>query len=125
MEEEHNIKNRRTKKELFEKERNDILTKLNNLIGLNEKNNSILLVELQNNEELKKEIISMIDDIQKYYRCCRWGYFVWENNGRKGDEITLLRAIYKDHDYNILTKNVITEYNGVKTRYVKLFFIKN
>ena len=78
---------------------------------------------LDKNEELIKYLNDIVEDIKKYYRCCRWGYFVCENNGKKGDEITLLRAIYKDHDYTILSKNVLIEYDGVKNRYVKLFFL--
>ncbi len=123
--EEHNTKIRRNKKILFSNERTQIINKLNTLIGLNDKNNSILLVELYKNQELIKYLNEIKDDIKKYYRCCRWGYFVWENNGKKGDEITLLRAIYKDHDYNILSKNILIEYDGVKNRYVKLFFLSN
>lgn len=121
--EEHNTKVRRNKKLLFSDERKQIINKLNTLIGLNYDNNTVLLVELYKNQELIKYLIEIKEDIKKYYRCCRWGYFVCENNGKKGDEITLLRAIYKDHDYTILSKNVITEYNGVKSRYVKLFFL--
>jgi hypothetical protein len=124
MEEGKQQKIRRSRKQLFEKERNDILNKLNNLIGLNENNNSVLLPELQNNNELEQELISMKDDIKKYYKCCRWGYFVCENNGKKGDEISLLRAIYKDHKYKIPTQEVLIEYNGIKKKYQRLFFIK-
>jgi hypothetical protein len=123
MEETNKI--RRNKKQLFNNERNNIINNLNNIIKLNENNNSILLIELQNNENLKKYLIEIINDIKKYYRCCRWGYFVCENNGKKGDEITLLRAIYKDHNYTIPTKEVLIDYNGIKKKYTKLFFIKN
>ncbi len=119
------IKIRRNKKILFNDERTLIINKLDTLIGLNDDNNSVLLVELYKNEELIKYLNDIVEDIKKYYRCCRWGYFVWENNEKKGDEITLLRAIYKDHNYDILSKNVLIEYDGVKKRYTKLFFIKN
>ncbi len=119
-----NIKVRRNKKILFSNERIQIINRLNTLIGLNDNNNSVLLVELYKNQELIKYLNDIVDNIKKYYRCCRWGYFVCENNDKEGNEITLLRAIYKDHDYNILSKNVLIEYDGVKNRYVKLFFIK-
>ncbi len=125
MAEENDNKIRRNKKQLYDKERNDIINKLNQLIGLNQNNNSVLLQELRDNNELKQELISMKDDIKKYYRCCRWGYFVSENNGKKGDEISLLRAIYKEHNYKIPTQEVLIEYNGIKKKYQKLFFIKN
>ena len=49
--------------------------------------------------------------------------YTYYNNGEKG-EITLLRSIFKDHDYQIFSKDIITEYNGVKKRYTKLYFNK-
>lgn len=114
-------KNRRNKKTYYSNEREIIFQQLKTLMNLN-KDNSILLTELQNNIDLKNKLIDFIDDIKKYYRCCTWGYFVSINNGEKGDEITLLRSIFKDHDYIIFSKDIITEYNGIKKRYTKLYF---
>lgn len=114
---------RRNKKLLFEKERNEILEKLINLINFND-NNTVLFVQLQDNLELKKYLNDNIDNIKKYYRCSSWGYFVSLNNGEKGDEIVLLKAIFKDHGYVIFSKDITSEYNNVKKRYTKLFFTK-
>jgi hypothetical protein len=116
------IKIRRNKKILFENERNFIISQLILFMNL-DNDNSILLVELQDNLELKNKIIEFSNDIKKYYRCSSWGYFTSLNKGYKGDEITLLRSIFKDHGYNIFSKDVITSYNGVKQRYTKLFFL--
>lgn len=119
------IKIRRDKKTYYQNERNNILQQLIALMNLND-DNSTLLVELYDNKELINLLIQLVDDIKKYYRCSTWGYFVAINNGYgdKCDEITLLRSIFKDHDYTIFSKDVITEYNGVKKRYTKLFFNK-
>ena len=119
------IKIRRDKKTYYQNERNNILQQLIALMNLND-DNSTLLVQLYDNKELINLLIQLVDDIKKYYRCSTWGYFVAINNsnGDKCDEITLLRSIFKDHDYTIFSKDVITEYNGVKKRYTKLFFNK-
>jgi hypothetical protein len=77
---------------------------------------------LQDNIELKKYLNNSIDNIKKYYRCSSWGYFVSLNNGENGDEIVLLKAIFKDHDYIIFSKDITSEYNNLKKRYTKLFF---
>ncbi len=114
---------RRNKKTYYSNERNNFFQQLKTLMDLNE-DNSVLLAQLHNNINLKNKLIESIDDIKKYYRCSTWGYFVAVNNGEKGDEITLLRSIFKDHDYQIFSKDIITEYNGVKKRYTKLFFNK-
>lgn len=70
--------------------------------------------------ELKNYLTSIVDYIKKYYRCSSWvvrqrlqpchyvdqGYFVDIKNGEIGDEITLLKAIFKDHDYKIFSKDI-------------------
>jgi len=114
---------RRNKKTYYSNERNIFFQQLKTLMDLNE-DNSVLLAQLHDNINLKNKLIESNDDIKKYYRCSTWGYFVAVNNGEKGDEITLLRSIFKDHDYQIFSKDIITEYNGVKKRYTKLFFNK-
>jgi hypothetical protein len=120
----NNVKKiRRNKKTFYSNERDIIFKQLKSLMDLND-DNTILLNKLQDNQELKNKLIELTDDIKKFYRCSTWGYFVSINNGEKGDVITLLRSIFKDHDYKIFSKDIITEYNGVKKRYTKLYFNK-
>lgn len=105
-------KTRKNKKLFFHEQRNNILHKLIQLINFNN-DKSILLVQLKDNIELKNFLTSIVDDIKKFYRCSTWGYFVSINNGEIGDEITLLKAIFKDHGYRIFSKDITTEYNNV------------
>ena len=119
-----NKKNRKNKKLLYEKERDEIINNLNTFTNLNDKNNSIFDIELYNNKDLIDYLRNNSSNIKKYYRCSTWGYFVSENNNQKGDEITLLKAIYKDHGYDIFRKDTTHEFFGVKKRYTKLYFTK-
>lgn len=112
---------RRNKKLFYHNERNEILNKLIQLINFNN-DKSILLVQLKDNQELINYLTSITDNIKKYYRCSTWGYFVSINNGENADEISLLKAIFKDHDYRIFSKDITTEYNNVKKRYTTLYF---
>ena len=112
---------RRNKKLFYHNERNEILNKLIQLINFND-DKSILLVQLKDNQELINYLTSITDNIKKYYRCSTWGYFVSINNKEIGDEISLLKAIFKDHDYRIFSKDITTEYNNVKKRYTTLYF---
>lgn len=112
---------RRNKKLFYHNERNEILNKLIQLMNFNN-DKSILLVQLKDNQELINYLISITDNIKKYYRCSTWGYFVSINNGEIGDEISLLKAIFKDHGYRIFSKDITTEYNNVKKRYTTLYF---
>jgi len=112
---------RRNKKLFYHNERNEILNKLIQLINFNN-DKSILLVQLKDNQELINYLTSITDNIKKYYRCSTWGYFVSINNGENADEISLLKAIFKDHGYRIFSKDITTEYNNVKKRYTTLYF---
>ena len=94
-------------------QREQILNKLFSLINL-DKENSVLYVELQNNDTLKRELQNIIEDIKKFYRCSTWGYFVSLKKGDKCDEVSLLKAILKEHEYKIFTKEKVTEYNNIK-----------
>jgi hypothetical protein len=114
---------RRNKKIFYEKERNNIFQQIKILMNMDD-DNTILLVKLQDNQELKNKLNEMSNDIKKYYRCSTWGYFVSINNNEKGDEISLLKAIFKDHDFTIFSKDITSEYNNIKKRYTKLFFTK-
>jgi len=114
---------RSNKKIYFTLEREQILNKLLSYINFDNEN-SVLYVELQENDTLKREMQNMIDDIKKYYKCSTWGYFVSLKKGKKCQEISLLKAVLKDHEYKIFTKEKVTEYNGVKKKYTKLFFNK-
>ena len=127
---------RRNKKLFYHNQRNEILNKLIQLINFNNdaqenkqnlfsgarRDKSILLVQLKDNQELINYLTSITDNIKKYYRCSTWGYFVSINNGENADEISLLKAIFKDHDYRIFSKDITTEYNNVKKRYTTLYF---
>lgn len=112
---------RRNKKLFYHNQRNEILNKLIKLMNFNN-NKSILLVQLKDNQELINYLTSITDNIKKYYRCSTWGYFVSINNGENADEISLLKAIFKDHGYRIFSKDITTEYNNVKKRYTTLYF---
>ena len=116
-----NIKKDLQKKHYIKK--NKLLNEIINMMNLDE-NNSILSIELENNQKLKDKLLNSIDDVKKYYRCSSWGYFVSENNEEKGDPISLLRAIFKDHGYSIYSKKITCEYNRIKQRYIKLLFGK-
>ena len=118
-------KSRRNKKIYYNNERNEILNNLIDFINKSKDGEYIFLVDLYNNECLKKFIRDNIDNIKKYYRCSSWGYFVAENNNQQGDEITLLKSILKDHGYEIYRKDITAEKNNVKKRYTTIRLINN
>jgi hypothetical protein len=116
---------RRNKKLLYDNERNDIINNLINFINSSRDGEYIFLVDLYNNQNLKKYINDNIENIKKYYRCSTWGYFVAENNNQQGDIITLLKSILKDHGFEIYRKDITAEKNNIKKRYTTIRLINN
>ena len=117
-------KKRSTKKEMYEEEREKIIQELNKILGVDEKNNEIFLYDLERNEKVKEFLKNNILNIQKYYKCGTWGYFSNDHKKGSGNEITLLRSIYKNDDYDILSKRIMNERDGKKKPRVVLLFIK-
>ena len=118
------IKLRRNKSFLFENERKDILNNIINNINTSKDGEYIFLIDLYNNDNLKKYIRDNLINIRKYYRCSSWRFFISENNNQNGDEITLLRSILKDHGYQIYRKDITAYKNNVKKRYTTILLIK-
>ena len=66
---------RRNKKELYSLERQEFISKLNDILKLEQNNYAIIYNDLIENEELKKFLIDNIELIKKYWAHAHWGYF--------------------------------------------------
>ncbi len=117
-------RNRLTKKEQFAKEREDIINQLNNLIGIDENKNFVFLHDLENNLQVKEYLRNIESEIAKYHKCGMWGYYSSDPKKGKGNEIALLRAVYKDNDIIITTKNKIIERDCKKIHSTVYYFNK-
>jgi hypothetical protein len=115
---------RRNKKLFYENERNKLVNDLINFINNSRDGDYIYLIDLYNNDNLKKYIANNIDNIKKYYRCSSWGYFVSENNNQQGNIITLLKSILKDHGFEIYRKDITADKNNIKKRYTTIRLIE-
>lgn len=116
-------RNRPSKKERYVEERNKILEDIWKLMRMNEEN-SIFLYELERNEEAKEYIRKNEEEIKKYWKCGGYGYFSNDIKKGKNNEIGLIRAIYGDNDYNIMSKLKVNKFNDVKKQYTQLVFNK-
>lgn len=72
-----------TKKELYQKERHEVLTKLNQIVGINEANNIIYLYDIDNSLDKQKQISDLSDDVKKYFKCGTWAYFAKTGKGER------------------------------------------
>ena len=117
-------RNRLTKKQQYSKEREELIQQLNNIIGIDDKKNYIYLYDLEHNEEILKSIKELEEQISKYHKCGMWGYFSNDIKKGKGNEIGLLRAVYKDNDILITTKSKVIERNNKKINSTVYYFNK-
>ncbi len=118
-------RNRPCKSDRFQDKREELIKELENIIGLNENKRNITLYELENNSLLINKLQELIPNIKKYFKCSTWGFFSSDPKKGMGNEIGLLKAIFKNEKYNILNKRKQLEYDGIKKLYTELYFIKN
>ena len=118
------IKSRSTKKEKYQLEREELIKELNKIIGIDETNNKFFLYELDKNEKIKKFIETNMIKIRKYHKTGTWGYFSNDVLKGKGNNLGLIRTLYLDNDYDILSKLKINNFDNIKKQYTLLIFIK-
>jgi hypothetical protein len=63
---------------------------------------------------MKEFLKNNIKKIRKYHKTGTWGYFSNDISKGKGNEIGLLRTLYLDNDYNILSKLKINNFDNKK-----------
>ena len=120
-------RNRKSKIEQYKKERLEIIRDLNSIIGFQEDKsiNSIMLFELEENEELKKRLKELSEkEIKKYWCYGKWGFYGTPERGRD-NLIGLLKSLYSNTGYSFSGKNKTKDHNGVKKQYTQIIFIKN
>ena len=121
---EKRTRNRPSKSERFSEEREELVSELNEIIGLCV-NNKIILHDLENNEILKTYLRENINLIKKIFKCGNWGYFSNDIKKGMGNEISLMRAIYKNSGWEISSRRKMCERNGEKKLHIELHFNKN
>jgi hypothetical protein len=114
-------RHRPLKEERFVKERQDLIEKLNMIIGINDKNNSVFLYELEK-EIVKQKVRENIPLIQKYYKCGSWNYF---KNRENASEVGLIKSVYNNSGYIITSKKRVISLDDKKKQCNELYFIKS
>lgn len=108
------IKNKSTKKELYAKEQEGILNKINKILGISNDNNIIYLYDIENDEEKKKQILDLSDSVKKYFKSGDWGVF--KTPQCMNNHMLLCKSIYKAMDYQIISKAIDIVRNNEKIR---------
>ncbi len=119
-----NKRKRTTKKEKYRNERNEIIRKFNEILGISEERNYMYSYDIENVENIKEEINKLSTDIQKYFKCGSWNYFVMKNKNLNPLEISLIRAVYRDENITMVSKDVKIERNGEKIKTIMYYLVK-
>ena len=120
-------RNKPTKADTYKEERKKIILELEKLMGLSETKRGVLLYDLEHNDQLKNYLKQIVPDIKKYYKCGMWNYFVNQHTkeGEEISEISLLRTIFKDEKYELISKRKSAILNNKKTNATIIYFLKN
>ena len=105
-------KNRSTKKDLYKKEQEEILNKINTILGISKNNNTIYLYDIENDENKKEQILALSDNVKKYFKTSNWAFY--KDEECKGNHVLLCKSIYKDMSYQIISKNAYIKRNDTK-----------
>jgi hypothetical protein len=110
------MKKRSTKKELYEKEREEFIKELNNIIGINKDNNNVFKHDIEKNMDFENFIKENTEKIRKMWKTGLWGYFSNDIEKGSGNILGLYRTLLNDSDYMIFSKQKIINIEGKKER---------
>ena len=81
--------------EQFKEERQNILTKLLDILEINDKNKIFSLHDLDINIDKQNAILNLEKDIKKYFVCSKWSYFNQKTKGFKRNYLSLIKSVLK------------------------------
>ena len=116
---------RRSKKQLYEKEREEFIKELNNIIGINKDNNNVFKHDIEKNVDFENFIKENIEKIRKMWKTGLWGYFSNDTEKGSGNILGLYRTLLNDSDYMIFSKQKIINIEGKKERKTCYYIEKN
>ena len=85
----------------FNNERQEIMDKILNIIGITDNKTTFYLYELDNDKKKQDDIIELIPDIKKYFICSTWTCFCKDNVKRV--YLSIIKYIMKDMKYNMVS----------------------
>ena len=97
---------------LYKQEREQLFVTLQNIIGIT--NNNFIFYDLEQDEDKKKKILALLDDIKKFYRYDNYHSIL---TAKKNKWFLVMKFIYRKNGYSFYTKKyeVIKNDNKIKT----------
>ena len=123
---EKRTRNRPSKAKRYTEEREELIKELEIKMGLTEEIRGVLLYDLEHNNELKEYLKEKIGEIKKLYKCGCWNFFVKQHTkeGEEPSEICLLKSIFKDEKYKLISKRIMAKRGYEKKQHSVIMFYK-
>ncbi len=105
-------------------EREELLKKMLEILGITEDNKMFSLQKLDEDEERQKQILALVQDIKKYFVSSKWTYFSHKNIEIKRNYLSLIKAVFKSMNVKIYSTFIHKKINGVnkcETIYILTF----
>jgi len=83
----------------YQKEKDEILIKLNNILGITETNDTFYLHTVDDDENKINQIMALFDDCKLYFNASGWAVTCKPVHQRR--YLSLTRSIYKDMGYKL------------------------
>ena len=115
---------RSTKRDLYKEEREEIIKKLNKILDVEENKNYVYLYDIEHNEEIKKGIDEMSEEVKKYFKTGNWNYYIMKNKNKVPLRISLVRALYREGNIMMTTKEKDILREGKKVRTTLYYLLK-
>jgi len=101
----------RPKSELYQKEQEEIIQKIIDILELDDQN-SVTLHELDNNHEKQQKILDLLPDIRKYFSYSYIGPLMYPDKSKRV-YLSIVKQLTKQK-YNIINREVTI--NKIRTR---------
>ena len=109
----------------FPSERETICNKILNILNINSETNYFYLYDLDNSREQQYELLSLKDDIKKYFACSSTSTFK-PNFECKRPYLNLIKSILKKQGYTIEASDYNLRFeNGLYRRTIKYQIFRN
>ena len=115
---------KKSKLEINGDKRDEMKKRLLNILEITNDKNYFILTEIDSNEEMKKRILELESDCQKYFTTGSWTYFINKKKGKINDRsyLTFVRNIMNECNIMYINKQTSTIKDG-KVIYMMKYLI--
>ena len=106
------------KSELFKLQKEEVLLKLADILGIDITDNAFFYVD-DICDDTKEEILNLADDVRRYFSYSNWPFFKKGETDEKA-HLSLLKSILKDMGYAVCQHNKYVTKNGARKRQSKI-----